>query len=101
MQIVHRNCPHLGHFLNAYMHQDWQIYGKTLESVVAAYIEDTPPDDIAMLHAEIDDLLNGHDELTEAAYHQLSDKIHGRKNGDKEAGRQACHQTPAAESCRP
>lgn len=71
MQTVHQRFPHLDHLLNAYMHQDWQIYGETLEDVVAAYAEDTSSDDIALLHAEIGEFLSNQNNLTEPAYCQL------------------------------
>ena len=45
--------PHLDLFLNAYMHQDWRIFGETLEAVIAAYAEDTSPEEVAALRGEI------------------------------------------------
>lgn len=71
MQAVHQRFSHLDHFLNAYMHQDWRIYGETLEDVVTAYVEDTSSDDIALLHAEISEFLSNPNDLTEPAYRQL------------------------------
>ncbi len=71
MQAVRRNFPHLDHFLNAYMHQDWQIYGETLENVVAIYVEDVSSDDVALLHDEISEFLSTQEDLSEPAYRQL------------------------------
>ena len=49
--------PHVDDFLNAYMHQDWRMYGDTLEDVVAVYAQDTSYDDLKALYDEINALL--------------------------------------------
>jgi hypothetical protein len=41
MSDMRQPLPHLDEFLNGYMHQDWRIFGDTLEDVVAVYASDT------------------------------------------------------------
>lgn len=63
--------PHLDHFLDAYMHQDWRLFGETLEAVVATYVEDTSPNDASALRDEIAFLLRAIPDRIEVAYHVL------------------------------
>ena len=63
--------PHLDHFLNAYMHQDWQLFGDTLEAVVGAYAADTYPEGADRLREEIDQFLRFEGVRLEADYPRL------------------------------
>jgi hypothetical protein len=36
--------PYLEHFMGAYMHQDWQLFGNTVEEVVARHVKVSDPD---------------------------------------------------------
>jgi hypothetical protein len=71
MAALRDMLPHLDHFLDAYMHQDWRIFGETLEAVVAAYAEDTSPADAGALRDEIALLLRAIPDRIEVAYHVL------------------------------
>lgn len=51
------DLPHLSRLLDTYLHQDWRLFGPTLEAVVQAYIEDGPASDTRGLHADITRLL--------------------------------------------
>lgn len=68
MAALRERLPHLDHFLDAYMHQDWQLFGDTLEAVVAAYAEDTSPEDAEALQGEIALLLAAVGDRVEPAY---------------------------------
>lgn len=45
--------PALDYFMNAYMHQDYALFGKTLPEVIKVYTSDASPDDVAQLKIEI------------------------------------------------
>jgi hypothetical protein len=47
------NFPHLDHFLNAYMHQDWMLFGDNLPAVLQTYAKDTSVSDVRALRTEI------------------------------------------------
>jgi hypothetical protein len=63
--------PHLDHFLNAYMHQDWKLFGDSLESVVRGYAVDTSPHDVRQLKAEIDQFIASEGDNIEPDFHRL------------------------------
>jgi hypothetical protein len=67
----HLRFPHLDHFLNACMHQDWRMYGDDLTAVVATYAADTPPDGAERLQAEIEQFLRSEGSRVETDYYQL------------------------------
>jgi CdiI immunity protein len=71
MSALRDKLPHLDHFLNAYMHQDWQIFGNTIEAVIAAYAEDTSAEEVYALRDEIAMLLEAEGDRIEPAYHSL------------------------------
>lgn len=58
MAMSRDRLPHLSHFLDAYLHQDWQIFGDTVEAVVAAYGGDSSREDVAALADEIEGFLS-------------------------------------------
>jgi hypothetical protein len=68
MAALRDRLPHLDHFLDAYMHQDWRLFGDTLEAVVAAYAEDTSPGDVGALRSEIALLLAAFGNRVEPIY---------------------------------
>lgn len=63
--------PHLDYFLNAYMHQDWRLFGDSLEKVLDAFVDDSSPDDLNSLRAEILEFLVLKGNRVEADYHAL------------------------------
>jgi hypothetical protein len=63
--------PHLDRFLNAYMHQDWRLFGDTLEDVVQSYAIDSSSDDLNRLHSEIIEFLQSEGGNIELDYHRL------------------------------
>lgn len=71
MAALHNELPHLDNFLNAYMHQDWDLCGDTLEAVVAAYAQDTSAEDAGALRDEIALFLEAEGDRVEAAYSAL------------------------------
>jgi hypothetical protein len=68
MAALSDRLPRLDHFLNAYMHQDWKLFGETLEAVIAAYVEDTSAEDATALREEIELLLEAAGGGIEVAY---------------------------------
>jgi len=71
MAALRDRLPHLDHFLDAYMHQDWRLFGDTLEAVVATYAEDTSPDGVEALPGEIALLLAAFGDGVELVYASL------------------------------
>ena len=63
--------PHLDHFLNAYMHQDWELFGDSLEDVVQTYASDTSPVEMQQLRDEIVQLLTVEGHRIETSYYAL------------------------------
>ncbi len=53
MSMTITTFPRLDHFLNGYMHQDWALFGDSLQTVVAAFADDTSADDVRGLQADI------------------------------------------------
>jgi hypothetical protein len=45
--------PDLDHFMGAYMHQDWQLFGNTVEEVVARHVKVSDPDEAHGLKMDI------------------------------------------------
>lgn len=64
------NFPHLDHFLNAYMHQDWMLAGDTLATVLQTYVNDTSPDDVQALRSEIAAFVRHDGDAIETDYHR-------------------------------
>jgi hypothetical protein len=60
----------MDHFLNAYMHQDWDLFGESLSTVVHTCIEQPSADDAAMLRSEIDEFIGMEKLDTEAAHYR-------------------------------
>lgn len=60
--------PHLTHFLDAYLHQDWDVDGETLEQVISAYVINSTPSDIVAFEHEIQQFLENDIEQTEVVY---------------------------------
>lgn len=50
--------PHLDQFVNGYLHQDWRLFGPTLEAVVETYADDTSCEDMTALGREIGEFVN-------------------------------------------
>lgn len=71
MAALRDTLPRLDHFLDAYMHQDWRLFGDTLEAVVATYAEDTSAEDVSALREEIAMLLAAFGDRVEDVYHAL------------------------------
>lgn len=63
--------PRLDHFLNAYMHQDWRLFGNSLEDVVREYASDSSASDVRSLQREIHFLLVSEGDRIEADYYRL------------------------------
>jgi hypothetical protein len=62
---------HLDHFLNAYMHQDWDLFSESLSDVVHTYIAETSVGDAARLRSEIDEFISMHGLDLDAAFYRL------------------------------
>src|SRR5258708_27924275 len=63
--------PHLEHFLNAYMHQDWMLFGSSWQDVVKTYAQETSSDDLKNLRFEIDQFILSEGENIEPDYRPL------------------------------
>ena len=63
--------PHLDHFLNAYMHQDWNLFGNSVEDVLRVYALDNSPEDLKRLEGEINDLIALEGDQLEIDYYRL------------------------------
>jgi hypothetical protein len=63
--------PHLDHFLNTYMHQDWDLFGPDLEGVIETYVKDTSSEDVAAMRDEITGFLASHRDREEPTYQRL------------------------------
>jgi hypothetical protein len=63
--------PHLDHFLNAYMHQDWDLFGDSLAQVLLRYARDTSPTDLQQLQHEIVQFINSEGPNIETDYYAL------------------------------
>jgi hypothetical protein len=63
--------PHLDHFLNAYMHQDWDLFGESLEEVLQTYARQTSRSDVDGLRAEIDQFIASKGTRIESDYYEL------------------------------
>ncbi len=71
MDALLSKFPHLDHFLNAYMHQDWRLSGDSLHDVLLTYAKDTSPDDLMGLQSEIGDFIQQQGSEIEARYYTL------------------------------
>jgi hypothetical protein len=63
--------PHLDQFLNGYMHQDWHLFGDSLQDVVLTYAQDTSPNDVINLQSEINEFIKLEGNKIEADYYRL------------------------------
>jgi hypothetical protein len=63
--------PHLDRFLNGYMHQDWRLFGDTVEDVVRAYARDSGSNDVILLQSEVELLLKQEGPNIEDSYLKL------------------------------
>jgi hypothetical protein len=63
--------PCLDHFLNAYMHQDWTIFGDSLQDVVKTFADDSSPEDVRGLQADIGAFVRGEGSHLEADFRKL------------------------------
>jgi hypothetical protein len=50
--------PYLDHFIGAYMHQDWQLFGNTVEEVVASFVKVSDADESHGLKMDIKRFVN-------------------------------------------
>jgi hypothetical protein len=71
MDALLSKFPHLDHFLNAYMHQDWRLSGDSLEAVLRTYAHDTSPSDVKQLRSEIEQFISAEGGNLEADYRKL------------------------------
>lgn len=65
------DLPCLDHFLNAYMHQDWTVFGDSLQDVVKTFADDSAPEDVRGLQADIDVLVATEGSQLEADFRVL------------------------------
>jgi hypothetical protein len=71
MNALHEKFPHLDHFLNAYMHQDWMLAGDSLQDVIHTYARENSPEDARELQVEIGDFITLRGKSLEADYYAL------------------------------
>ena len=55
--MTNESSPELEHLLQAYFHQDMDLYGDTPEAVLETYLAETPDHDVADLVKELERLL--------------------------------------------
>jgi hypothetical protein len=64
---IKSDYPRLDHFFGAYLNQDYQLSGDTIEEVVESYMRDTPSERHRDLSNEIDRFCLAHPDNLDAA----------------------------------
>jgi hypothetical protein len=63
--------PDLAHLFGAYLNQDYDIYGPTLEDAVRAFVADDPPECVMATRLDIARFLHDHPDDADAALDAL------------------------------